>query len=128
MRIGSRRRACQNGSIPGSFSPPRRRSRPAPPAARARPQEGSNPPFWLGSPRREALEGGGSGRFKLPFPTTRNLIRLGKQASVKAAVDDSRGKTVVTVMPVMTKLNGGRQLRIPLEAGYDGEVFEVGTV
>jgi len=28
----------------------------------------------------------------------------------------------------MTKLNGGRQLRIPLEAGYDGEVFEVGSV
>jgi hypothetical protein len=29
---------------------------------------------------------------------------------------------------VMTKLNGGRQLRIPLEAGYDGDVFEVGSV
>ena len=28
----------------------------------------------------------------------------------------------------MTKTNGGRQLRIPLEAGYDGEVFEVGSV
>jgi 8-oxo-dGTP pyrophosphatase MutT (NUDIX family) len=78
--------------------------------------------IWL-SPR-EALAGGESGRFKLPFPTTRNLIRLGKQNGVKAALDDSRGKPVVTVMPVMTKLNGGRQLRIPLEAGYDGEVFE----
>src|SRR6202790_5461886 len=82
--------------------------------------------IWV-SPR-EALAGGESGRFKLPFPTTRNLIRLGKQASVKAALDDSRGKAVVTVMPVMTKLNGGRQLRIPLEAGYDGELFEVGAV
>ena len=82
--------------------------------------------IWV-SPR-EALEGGETGRFKLPFPTTRNLIRLGKQGSVKAALDDSRGKTIVTVMPVMTKLNGGRQLRIPLEAGYDGEVFEVGAV
>src|SRR5882762_103323 len=51
----------------------------------------------------------------------------GKQAGVKAALDDSRGKAIVTVMPVMTKLNGGRQLRIPLEAGYDGEVFEVGA-
>jgi 8-oxo-dGTP pyrophosphatase MutT (NUDIX family) len=81
--------------------------------------------IWL-SPR-EALAGGESGRFKLPFPTTRNLIRLGKQNSVEAALDDSRGKPVVTVMPVMTKLNGGRQLRIPLEAGYDGEVFEVGA-
>jgi len=81
--------------------------------------------IWV-SPR-EALEGGESGRFKLPFPTTRNLIRLGKQASVQAALDDSRGKSIVTVMPVMTKLNGGRQLRIPREAGYDGDVFEVGA-
>jgi 8-oxo-dGTP pyrophosphatase MutT (NUDIX family) len=81
--------------------------------------------IWV-SPR-EALEGGESGRFKLPFPTTRNLIKLGKQKSVKAALDDSRGKPIVTVMPVMTKLNGGRQLRIPREAGYDGEVFEVGA-
>src|SRR5438132_1335636 len=81
--------------------------------------------IWV-SPR-EALAGGESGRFKLPFPTTRNLIKLGKQTSVKAALDDGRGKPIVTVMPVMTKLNGGRQLRIPLEAGYDGEIFEVGT-
>src|SRR5882724_4623032 len=81
--------------------------------------------IWV-SPR-EALEGGETGRFKLPFPTTRNLIKLGKQPSVKAALDDSRGKPVVSMMPVMTKLNGGRQLRIPLEAGYDGDVFEVGA-
>jgi 8-oxo-dGTP pyrophosphatase MutT (NUDIX family) len=82
--------------------------------------------IWV-SPR-EALEGGESGRFKLPFPTTRNLIRLGKHATVKAALDDASGKAIVTVMPVMTRLNGGRQLRIPLEAGYDGDVFEVGAV
>jgi 8-oxo-dGTP pyrophosphatase MutT (NUDIX family) len=75
----------------------------------------------------EALEGAESGRFKLPFPTTRNLIRLGKQASVKAALEDSRGRSIVTVMPIMTKTATGRQLRIPLEAGYDGEVFEVGA-
>lgn len=79
--------------------------------------------LWL-SPR-EAVAGGESGRFKLPFPTTRNLIKLGKQPNVKAALDDARAKSVVTVMPVMTKLNGGRQLRIPLEAGYDGDVFEM---
>src|ERR1700742_314955 len=82
--------------------------------------------IWV-SPR-EALAGGETGRFKLPFPTTRNLIRLGKQPSVKAALEDSRGKSVVTVMPVMTRLNGGRQLRIPKEAGYDGELFEVGAL
>jgi 8-oxo-dGTP pyrophosphatase MutT (NUDIX family) len=82
--------------------------------------------IWV-SPR-EALEGGESGRFKLPFPTTRNLIKLGKQAGVKDALADSRGRDIVTVMPVMTRLNGGRQLRIPKEAGYDGELFEVGAV
>jgi 8-oxo-dGTP pyrophosphatase MutT (NUDIX family) len=83
--------------------------------------------IWL-SPR-EALAGGDSGRFKLPFPTTRNLIRLGKQANVAAALTDARGMDIVTVLPVMTKTpDGGRQLRIPREAGYDGEVFEVGAV
>ncbi|WP_298255402.1 NUDIX hydrolase [Bradyrhizobium sp.] len=79
--------------------------------------------LWL-SPR-EAVAGGESGRFKLPFPTTRNLIKLGKQLSVKAALDDARGKPVVIVMPELTRLNGGRQLRIPIEAGYDGELFEM---
>jgi 8-oxo-dGTP pyrophosphatase MutT (NUDIX family) len=79
--------------------------------------------LWL-SPR-EAVAGGESGRFKLPFPTTRNLIKLGKQSDVKAALDDARRRPVVTVMPVMTTLNGGRQLRIPREAGYDGELFEM---
>jgi 8-oxo-dGTP pyrophosphatase MutT (NUDIX family) len=82
--------------------------------------------IWV-SPR-EALAGGESGRFKLPFPTTRNLIKLDKQPGVKAALEDARSKPVVTVTPVMTKLNGGRQLRIPREAGYDGEVFEVAGI
>jgi 8-oxo-dGTP pyrophosphatase MutT (NUDIX family) len=79
--------------------------------------------IWV-SPR-EALEGGDSGRFKLPFPTTRNLIKLGKQPSVKAALEDARHRPIVTVMPVMTKDGDKRQLRIPAEAGYDGELFEV---
>ncbi len=79
--------------------------------------------IWV-SPR-EALEGGENGRFKLPFPTTRNLIRLGKQGKVADALADSKGREIVTVMPVVTKISGGRQLRIPKEAGYDGELFQV---
>ena len=82
--------------------------------------------IWV-SPR-EALQGGETGRFKLPFPTTRNLIKLGKQAKVTDALADSRDRDIVAVMPVMTRLNGGRQLRIPKEAGYDGELFEVGAL
>jgi len=79
--------------------------------------------IWV-SPR-EAVNGGETGRFKLPFPTTRNLIRLGKQSGVRAALDDARGMSIVTVTPVMTRVEGGRQLRIPRDAGYDGEVFVV---
>jgi 8-oxo-dGTP pyrophosphatase MutT (NUDIX family) len=82
--------------------------------------------IWV-SPR-EAVEGGESGRFKLPFPTTRNLLKLGRQSNVQDALDDSKGRSIVTVMPIMTRLNGGRQLRIPREAGYDGELFEVGQL
>jgi hypothetical protein len=81
--------------------------------------------IWL-SPR-EAVAGGESGRFKLPFPTTRNLIRLASQPTVQSAMDHARGLSIVTVMPIMTKTEKGRQLRIPKEAGYDGEVFEVGA-
>src|SRR6202035_1261356 len=44
--------------------------------------------IWV-SPR-EALAGGESGRFKLPFPTTRNLIKLGKHRRVKDALDEAR--------------------------------------
>jgi 8-oxo-dGTP pyrophosphatase MutT (NUDIX family) len=99
----------------------------APPAqAGAHDGKESTDSIWV-SPRA-ALEGGESGRFKLPFPTTRNLIKLGKQPNARAALEDRRGEPIVTVMPVMTKLNGGRQLRIPKEAGYDGEVFEVGSL
>jgi len=79
--------------------------------------------LWLSA--REAVAGGESGRFKLPFPTTRNLIKLGKQPNVKAAIEDAKRSTVVAVMPELMRLNGGRQLRIPREAGYDGELFEM---
>lgn len=79
--------------------------------------------IWLAT--KEALEGGQSGRFTLPFPTTRNLIKLGKQPDVAAALAEAGGRPIVTVMPIMTRNGDKRQLRIPAEAGYDGEVFEV---
>ena len=79
--------------------------------------------IWLSA--KDALDGGASGRFTLPFPTTRNLIRLGAQPDVSSALDNARKMTVVTVMPIMTKVGDKRQLRIPAEAGYDGELFDV---
>lgn len=79
--------------------------------------------IWLSA--REALAGSESGRFKLPFPTTRNLIRLGKQQDVAAALDDAGTRTIVTVLPEVVKRGDTRRLRIPREADYDGEEFEV---
>jgi 8-oxo-dGTP pyrophosphatase MutT (NUDIX family) len=80
--------------------------------------------IWL-SPK-EALAGAESGRFKLPFPTIRNLIKLDRLGSAEAALDYARRTPVVTVMPVMSKTESGlTRLQIPAEAGYDGSVFEV---
>lgn len=79
--------------------------------------------IWL-SPK-EALDSAASGRFTLPFPTIRNLIKLDKIETAKAAMDFARTTPVVTVVPEMTKVEGKTRLRIPAEAGYDGEVFDV---
>lgn len=79
--------------------------------------------IWL-TPRA-ALDGADTKRFTLPFPTIRNLIKLDKLRTVQAAMDFARATPVVTVIPELSKNeSGGNRLRIPKEAGYDGEVFD----
>jgi len=78
---------------------------------------------WV-SPRA-ALEGATTGRFKLLFPTTRNLIKLGKQPSAASAIAGARTDRIVTVLPQILNEDGRRKLKIPAEAGYDGEVFDM---
>jgi len=80
--------------------------------------------IWL-SPR-EALDGAESGRFTLPFPTIRNLLKLEKLGTAHAAMDFARATPVVTVVPIMSRNEDGTtRLQIPAEAGYDGDVFDV---
>ncbi len=80
--------------------------------------------IWL-TPRT-ALDGAESGRFTLPFPTIRNLVKLDKLKTAKAAMDYARATPVVTVTPELSRGdNGGVRLNIPKEAGYDGDVFDV---
>ncbi|MEW6769374.1 MAG: NUDIX hydrolase [Pseudomonadota bacterium] len=80
--------------------------------------------IWL-TPRT-ALEGAQTGRFMLQFPTVRNLIKLDKLKTAKAAMDHAQKTPVVTVMPELTRNeNGGSRLRIPKDAGYDGELFDI---
>jgi 8-oxo-dGTP pyrophosphatase MutT (NUDIX family) len=79
---------------------------------------------WL-TPK-SALEAAESGRYNLPFPTIRNLIKLDKLGTAQAAMDYARATSVVTVVPEMSRnADGTTRLRIPLEAGYDGDVFDV---
>ncbi|CAN5176503.1 NUDIX hydrolase [soil metagenome] len=79
---------------------------------------------WL-SPKA-ALDSAASGRFNLPFPTVRNLIKLDRIGTAQAAIDFARATPVVTVVPEMSRNEDGTtRLRIPIEAGYDGDVFNV---
>lgn len=79
---------------------------------------------WL-SPKA-ALGAAESGRYNLPFPTIRNLIKLDKLGTAQAAMDFARATSVVTVVPEMSRNpDGTTRLRIPLEAGYDGDVFDL---
>ncbi len=80
--------------------------------------------IWL-SPKA-ALDAAASGRYNLPFPTIRNLIKLDTLGTAQAAMDFARATPVVTVVPEMSRNeNGTTRLRIPMEAGYDGDVFDV---
>ena len=73
-----------------------------------------------------ALEGARAGTYQVRFPTQMNLQKLGRQQWSAAAMDAARASRVVTVMTKRERTaQGTRVLRIPLEADYGGEVFEV---
>jgi 8-oxo-dGTP pyrophosphatase MutT (NUDIX family) len=77
---------------------------------------------WI--PPRDALAEQGK-RFKLLFPTERNLWKLSAHADAAAALAAARAAPVVTVLPEKIEVDGGPGLRIPAEAGYGGEAFSV---
>jgi 8-oxo-dGTP pyrophosphatase MutT (NUDIX family) len=78
--------------------------------------------IWI-SPSH-ALEDAGK-RFKLLFPTERNLWKLARHADAASALAAASAARVVTVLPERVEVDGGPGLRIPAEAGYGGEVFSV---
>jgi 8-oxo-dGTP pyrophosphatase MutT (NUDIX family) len=81
--------------------------------------------MWIAP--RDVVAGSAAGRFKLVFATLLNLQRLGRYASVADALGAAARTKVVTVMPELVARGEGnvRQMRIPAEAGYGGEVFTV---
>lgn len=79
---------------------------------------------WI-SPRRAVMDTE-AGIYKLVFPTQKNLEKLGRHATAAAAIAAARVAKIVTVQPVFEKSEAGvRFLRLPLEADYGGDLFEV---
>lgn len=79
--------------------------------------------IWV-SPKA-AVEGARTGKFTLVFATERNLIKLGRAATALEAIKAAQADRIVSVLPEIIKNETGRQLRIPAEAGYDGDVFNM---
>jgi 8-oxo-dGTP pyrophosphatase MutT (NUDIX family) len=78
---------------------------------------------WINPAR--ALEEAQAGQHTIIFPTRLNLRLLVTAGSVADAMAMTQARTIVTVVPEPVTLPTGRGLRIPLEAGYGGDVFEI---
>lgn len=72
------------------------------------------------------LAGVAAGTYKMVFPTHMNLTKLGRSRSTAAAFAAARAARIVTVQPTPERgVPGLRRLRIPAEADYGGDVFDV---
>jgi 8-oxo-dGTP pyrophosphatase MutT (NUDIX family) len=73
---------------------------------------------------QQALGDAGAGTRTLVFATRMNLSKLSRYATAAEAVEATRSKPVVTVMPKAKRTPEGRWLQIPAEADYGvTEVF-----
>lgn len=73
-----------------------------------------------------ALERSRAGTYDLKFPTQMNLQKLGRTRLSSAAMDAARAVRVVTVVTKQERAGDGKRvLRLPLDADYGGELFEV---
>ncbi|MBW8269140.1 NUDIX hydrolase [Caldovatus aquaticus] len=63
------------------------------------------------------------GRRKLVFATRLNLMKLARYATVGEALAAAAAEPVVTVQPESVETPAGPMLRIPVAAGYGGELF-----
>ena len=65
-----------------------------------------------------AIKEAEEGKRRVVFPTRMNLKKVGESKTAKAAVERAREAPIVTVLPEVRDINGGRHLKIPIEAGY----------
>jgi 8-oxo-dGTP pyrophosphatase MutT (NUDIX family) len=78
---------------------------------------------WI-SPRR-AIEDAAKGVFTIVPATRLNLQMLAESADVAGALKAARERRIVPVEPIPEKTETGLKLRIPLEAGYGVDSFEL---
>ena len=71
---------------------------------------------WI--PPLEALRLAQAGERTIIFPTRMNLQLLGEATSAEEATARAAARTLVTVLPVVERREGGGVLVIPPEAGY----------
>ena len=89
----------------------------APPDQEARHDgHGSTDSVWIAP--HALVEAADAGEWYVMFPTRLNAQKFGRSATVADAIAAAGKAPVVTVMPSGRKVEGGRRLRIPEEAGY----------
>jgi len=66
----------------------------------------------------DALDEHARGKRQIIFPTARNLETLSGFSSAAEALEASRDRTLVTVLPVVEERDGERFLTVPEDAGY----------
>ena len=74
---------------------------------------------------KTAIADAEAGHRSVMFPTRMNLNVLDQSATVADALATAASKEVVTVMPKAEKVEGGRIMHIPIEAGYGASKFFV---
>ena len=77
--------------------------------------------IWINP--QQALDDCLSGKRNIIFPTRLNLEQLNQSKTVAEAINNAKHSNIVTVTPLIEKLDEGIFITIPKEAGY-GEIKE----
>lgn len=73
----------------------------------------------------QAVAEADAGRRRLVFVTRKNLEKLARHATVADALAAARSAEVVRVQPEMVRAGEGWRMRIPAEADYGGDTFDL---
>ena len=65
-----------------------------------------------------AIKEAEEGKRRVVFPTRMNLKKVSESKTAEAAVERAKETPIITVLPEVRDINGGRHLKIPIEAGY----------